>query len=220
VIVILNNISAAIFDLDGTLVDSMWVWEKIDIQYLQKRGLPLPDDLKDEIAHLSFEETSKYFKNRFNLNDSLEEIISEWNEMALHEYSTNVLLKPGALDFLDVLKKNNIKIALATSNSHLLLELALKNNGIFHYFDSITTTGEVSRGKDHPDVYLLAAKKLEVPPEECVVFEDILPAILGAKAAGMKVIGVKDSFSAHQEKEIIEYANLFINDFYDILDAS
>lgn len=219
-IIILNNVSAAIFDLDGTLVDSMWVWEKIDIEYLQKRGITLPEDLRDQIAHLSFEDTSKYFKDRFNLEDSIEEIKAEWNGMAIDEYANNVSLKPGVIKFLDILKKNNIKIALATSNSQLLLELTLRNNGIYHYFDSITTTNEVSKGKDHPDVYLLAAKKLDVSPEECVVFEDILPAVISAKAAGMKVIGVKDKFSSHQENEIIRYANLFINDFHDILDAS
>jgi HAD superfamily hydrolase (TIGR01509 family) len=220
VIIILKDICAAIFDLDGTLVDSMWVWEKIDIEYLKKRGIALPEDLRDDIAHLSFDDTSKYFKNRFNLEDSIEDIKSEWNDMAFTEYSENVTLKPGVIKFLDVLKKNNIKIALATSNTQLLLELTLKNNGIYHYFDSITTTGEVSKGKDHPDVYLLAAKKLDVPPEKCVVFEDILPAILSAKAAGMRVVGVKDKFASHQETQIAENATLFINDFYDILDAS
>jgi HAD superfamily hydrolase (TIGR01509 family) len=220
VVIILKDICAAIFDLDGTLVDSMWVWEKIDIEYLKKRGIDFPEDLRDDIAHLSFEDTSKYFKNRFNLEDSIEDIKAEWNDMAFTEYSKNVTLKPGVVKFLDLLKKNNIKIALATSNTQLLLELTLKNNGIYHYFDSITTTGEVSKGKDHPDVYLLAAKKMDVSPGKCVVFEDILPAVLSAKSAGMKVVGVKDTFSAHQETQIAENANLFINDFYDILDVS
>jgi HAD superfamily hydrolase (TIGR01509 family) len=217
---VFTNIKAAIFDLDGTLVDSMWVWEKIDIDYLQKRNIALPHDLRDHIAHLSFDETAKYFKRRFNLPDTLEEIKSEWNEMALKEYSCNIFLKPGVTEFLDLLRSKNIKIALATSNSQLLLELVLKNNGIYHYFDSITTTSEVSRGKDHPDIYLLAAKKLEVSPENCIVFEDILPAVKSAISAGMKVVGVKDTSACHQEHQIKASSNLFINDFNDLLEVS
>lgn len=216
----LSNIKAAIFDLDGTLIDSMWVWEKIDIDYLKIRGIDLPHDLRDHIAHLSFDETAKYFKNRFNLPDTLDEIKSEWNEMALHEYSSNIGLKPGVIKFLEKLKNKNIKIALATSNSQLLLELALKNNEIYHYFDSITTTSEVSRGKDHPDIYLLAAKKLNTKPENCLVFEDILPAVKSARSVGMKVVGVKDTAASHQEAEIIAFSSIFINNFFDLLDVS
>ena len=215
----LKDIKAAIFDMDGTLVDSMWVWHRIDVEYLEKRNISVPKDLKENIEHLSFMETAKYFKKRFNLEDTIEEIMDEWNHMAIKEYSSNVKLKSGAKEFLSLLKTNAVKIGLATSNCDMLLQVALKNNDILHYFDCITTTNEVSRGKNFPDVYLLCANKLNVDPKECVVFEDILPAVMGAKAAGMKVVGVHDIHSENQKEDIMNLADLFIFDYDELTKA-
>lgn len=215
----LTDVRAAIFDLDGTLVDSMWIWQKIDIDYLKIRNIDMPEDLRDAISHLSFQETAKYFKKRFNLEDSLEEIMNEWYDMALYEYENNVPLKAGAKLFLDKLKKLGIKIGLATSNSLPLLEIALKKNDIYDYFDAITITGEVKRGKSFPDVYLLAAEKLEVSPEQCIVFEDILPAMKGAKAAGMKVVGVYDELSNDSRDEIDSIVDKFITEYDELNEA-
>jgi HAD superfamily hydrolase (TIGR01509 family) len=215
----IKNIEAAIFDMDGTVVDSMWIWGKIDIDYLNKRGLTMPENLKEEIEHLSFEETSKYFKKRFNLPDSLEEIQSEWMNMAYHEYHTNIKLKPGVMEFLSLLKASGIKIGLATSNCDLLIKAGLNSTGIYDYFDSITTTDEVSRGKNYPDVYLLAAKKLGAAPEKCIVFEDILSAVKGAKASGMKVVGIYDAFSEYQKEEIIKHVDKYIVNYDELIEA-
>ena len=118
---------------------------------------------------------------------------------------------------LNKLKQNNIKIALATSNSFPLLEACLKNYGIYDYFDSITTTDEVSNGKNCPDVYLLAAKKLNVNPKNCIVFEDILPAIKGAKAADMTVIAVSDKHSLNDLDEIINHSDKYINSYFELI---
>ena len=100
----MNNIKAAIFDLDGTLGDSMGVWSKIDIDFLGKRNIPLPANLKDDITHLSFQQVAEYFKDRFKLTESTEDIMNEWHEMAYHEYSKNVKLKAGAKEYLEKLK--------------------------------------------------------------------------------------------------------------------
>lgn len=216
----LNNIKAAIFDLDGTLIDSMWIWGKIDADFLLKRGLEVPFDLKDNIEHLSFIDTAKYFKERFNLIDDVHAIMDEWNNMAFDEYANNIRLKSGAKEYLSLLKTMGIKVALATSNSIELLEAVLKNNDIYEYFDVITTTNEVSRGKNFPDIYLLSAEKLGVSPEECIVFEDILPAVMGAKAAGMKVVGVNDEYSEHQRENILSAADYFIYKYEDLTEAS
>lgn len=212
-----KDIKAAIFDLDGTLIDSMWIWEKIDTDYLINKGYTKPENLKDEIGHLSFEQTAIYFKNKFNISDTVEEIMKEWHSMAVAHYTKDVKLKPGAKDFLIKLKSMNIKIGLATSNSQELLKAALEANGIYELFDSITTTDEVSRGKNFPDVYLLSSEKLGVNPNECVVFEDILPAVQGAKAAGMKVIAVYDESSEQDKDKVISLANSYIESYLDIV---
>ncbi len=213
-----NNIKGAIFDMDGTIIDSMWVWSRIDRDYLKKRGTEVPEDLYDNIGHLSFNETAEYFKDRFNISDSVENIQEEWNRMAFDEYSKNVKLKPGVKKFLNILKAKNIKISVASSNSLTLIEAALKSNDVYNLFDSITTTDEVKRNKNFPDVYLLAAKKLGLAPYECVVFEDILPAIIGAKASGAKVIGVHDFYSKNQMKDIIEKADSYIFEYNELLE--
>ena len=213
----LENIKGAIFDLDGTLVDSMWVWKQIDLDYLKSKGYSLPENLNSEICHLSFTQTANYFKERFNLSDSIDDILNDWHKLAYNHYSKNIKLKDGVKEFLDKLKSKNIKIALATSNSHPLLEVCLKNNEIYDYFDSITTTDEVFNGKNCPDVYLLAAKKINVDPNECIVFEDILPAIKGAKAANMTVVAVQDEHSINDLEEILKTADKYINSYLELI---
>lgn len=214
-----KNFEAAIFDMDGTLVDSMWIWEKIDIEFLNDRNLEFPNDLRKSIEHLSFAECAHYFKKRFNLSEDIDTIMNIWNDMAFDHYKYDVKLKPGAKEYLSFLKSSGIKLALATSNSEKLLEVVLKRNQIFEYFDTIVTTSEVSRGKDFPDIYLLAAKKLNVYPENCIVFEDILPAVMGAKAAGMTVVGVQDDYSEKDKKLIMERADHYINGYSELSQA-
>ena len=213
----LTNVKGVIFDLDGTLVDSMWIWSQIDIEYLKIKGHSLPDDLRNEITHLSFYQTAIYFKNRFNIDDSIDDILNAWHKMAFDHYANNVKLKAGVKDFLIYLKSQKIKIALATSNSLPLLEVCLKNNNIYDYFDSITITDEVAKGKDCPDIYLLAAKKLNINPKNCLVFEDILSAIKSAKAANMKVIAVKDDECLDSKEKILKYADKYIESFLELL---
>lgn len=215
----LKNIEAAIFDMDGTLIDSMWVWDSIDTIYLKKRNLIIPSNLKSDIENLTFLDAAKYFKNKFDLPDSLDEIMNEWNNTAYHEYANNVNLKPFVKEYLLKLKSLNIKLGLATNNCTMLLETVLKKHGIYDLFNAITTTDEVTRGKDYPDIYLLTAKKLEIQPKNCIVFEDILPAVIGAKAAGMKVIGVHDSYAEPQKKAIIEKADRYIHGYKELTEA-
>jgi len=209
----MTDIKGVIFDLDGTIIDSMWVWDKIDFDFLNKRNISVPNNLKGEIEHFGFDETAHYFKRTFNLEESVDDIKKEWMDMAFKEYSESIKLKPGIKTFLDILKKTNIKIGLATSNCHYLLESVLKNNDIYHYFDAITITDEVLRGKSFPDVYLLSCSKLGLTPNQCVVFEDILPAIKGAKSAGMKVVAIQDQYCDYSKDDLLKYADEYISDY-------
>lgn len=213
----MKNIQAVIFDLDGTLVDSMHVWAQIDIDYLSTKGHAVPDNLVDEITHLSFQQTAEYFKTRFNIDDSVDEIMETWNNMAFNKYSTEVMLKDGAFEYLNKLKASGIKIGLATSNSLNLLTATLKNNKVLDLFDAITITDEVKKSKENPDIYLLAANKLGVSPKNCMVFEDILAAVKGAKLAGMKVTAIYDEHSKHQEETLKGICDNYIYNYIELL---
>lgn len=209
----LSNIKAIIFDMDGTLIDSMWVWRQVDIDYLKNKNIDLPEDLHKAIDGLSFTDTAIYFKNRFNIPDSIEEIKKEWTLMVKDYYKTVIKAKDGVKDFLQYLKSHEYKIGMATSNYMELIEPVLASNKIDEFFDVIVTTCEVPRDKSYPDVFLETAKRLNVAPEECLVFEDTLKAVQGAKLAGMKVVGIYDAHGTCTPEELKETADHLIDDF-------
>lgn len=213
----MKNFKGVIFDLDGTLIDSMHIWEQIDVEYLGALNISVPKNLKDDITHLSFKDTAIYFKERFNIEDSIESIMNKWHTMAHNHYSNTINLKPGVIEYLKYLKDNNIKIGLATSNSIPLIEAVLQQHNIQDYFHSITTTEEAKKSKDNPDIYLLACKKLNLSPSECIVFEDIPAAIIGAKKANIYTVAIYDKSSIHLKDELIALSDKYINDYYELL---
>lgn len=213
----LKDIDAVIFDLDGTLVDSMWMWKTIDIEYLNKYGLEFPKDLQGSIEGMSFTETAIFFKDKFNLKDSLDQIKSDWNKMAWDKYLYEVPLKEGVLEFLEYLKANNIPAGIATSNSRELVDLIIEKHNIGKYFASIRTSCEVNKGKPSPDIYLLVAMDLMVEPRKCLVFEDVIHGIMAGKNANMKVCSVYDEFSENVEQQKIRLSDYYIRSMKEIL---
>ena len=147
------------------------------------------------------------------LQETVEGIIEEWNNMAVEEYSNHVGLLPHALDYLLRLKEHGIKLAVATGLPEKLYIPCLKNNSILELFDALCSTDEVQRGKEYSDVFELAARKLGVAPEHCIVFDDVLPAIKSAKAARMLAGGIYDKYSADQRTEIERIADIYLLDF-------
>ncbi len=209
----LKNTKAVLFDLDGTLVDSMWIWKEIDIDYLGRRGLPMPDDLQKRIEGMSMKETAVYFKETFALPDSTEQMMEEWIRMAYLAYETRVFYKNGAEDFLRFLKRSGIKTGICTSNAQDLLQAVAGKLGMDRYIDCFLTANEVDRGKPFPDIYLEMAKRLCVEPRHCLVFEDILPGIQAGRAAGMNVCAVYDDYSANVTEEKKKAADYYIEDY-------
>ncbi len=204
---------AAIFDIDGTLIDSMGVWEKVDHDFLAKRNLAIPEGYVKEISAMSFKEAAQYTIDLFHLNEKVTDIVAEWNNMVHYEYSHNIFMKPYAREYLEYLKRAHIKLGTATSLPKLLYEPVLKNNGVYELFDAFSSTDEVERGKEFPDIFQLAAKKLRVPPSDCIAFDDILEAISAIKAAGIRAYGVYDHYSAHQKEAIQALADGYIDNF-------
>ncbi len=215
----LQNIEAVLFDLDGSLVDSMWIWRDIDIAYLGSFGIPLPEGLQEDIEGMSFSETAEYFKKRFQLPDSVEEIKETWNRMAWDKYTHQVPLKDGAGEFIHYCRNHGIRLGIASSNSRTLVEKVMEVHGLIHCFDGIVTACDVEKGKPAPDVYLEAARVCGVSPDKCLVFEDIVPGILAGKAAGMKVCAVWDAYSEYQNAEKRAASDYFIKDYREIMEG-
>lgn len=213
-----KNIKAVLFDLDGTLVDSMWMWEDIDLEFLGSRGIPLPSDLQQTIEGMSFTETAEYFKKRFELKESIEELKNIWNEMAIQKYRTQVPLKPGAKELLMYLKKQGIQMGIATSNSSELVQAVFEAHHLSTYITTVVTSCEVAHGKPAPDVYLQAARNLSTEPDACLVFEDVPMGILAGKRAGMRVCAVWDAACAGQDEEKKRLADAYIHSFEDLYD--
>ncbi len=213
----LKNIEAVIFDIDGTLIDSMWVWKRIDDLFLEKYHLEEPEGFHEGMEGKSYSETADYFLELFpSLPHTRQELEDEWTEMAFEIYTTQMELKKGAYEFIQNLKANGIKLGIATSNDRGLAEGTLRHCQILDLFDSIWTSGEAKAGKPDPAVYLCVANSLQVAPENCLVFEDVPMGILAGKNAGMKVCAVYDVDSAHQEEKKRALADYYIQDFEDI----
>ena len=206
-------IKGAIFDLDGTLLDSMNLWTKIDKDFLEKRGIAYSKDYSKAITHMEIKETAIYTINRYSLNESADDVIKEWQDMAAKEYKENIKLKEGAFEFLTYLKNKNFKLAVATSSSKVIFLPCLEKYKIDKLFDTIVTSSDVNVGKSSPDIYLYAAKLMGVKPNECLVFEDLPIALKSAKFAGFITIGVLDSFSQDNKEDVIALSNETISSF-------
>ena len=213
----LKNIEGAVFDLDGTLLDSSWVWEKVDEKFLGDRGFQVPDDYVDEISSLGAERAAVYTIERFGLNEDKDDIVREWIEMAKKEYATEVVCKPYAKEFLEELHKLNIKMAVATSSDRELFMKTLEREGILKYFQKIVTVDEVERGKGYPDIYEEAARRIKVNPHKCLVFEDILAGVTGASLGEFNVVAVFDEKSKHNWEKIKSISKYSINDYKELL---
>ncbi len=213
----LKDIDAVIFDMDGTLVDSMWVWVSIDKDYLKKYHLTEPENFHDDMEGMSYTEVARYYMKAFpDLNQTLEDIMAEWMDMAHSKYMNDVPLKPGVREFIETVRAQGRKVGIATSNTRELVEDTLNALGIRQLFDSIKTSCEAGAGKPAPDVYLMVSKEIEVPPERCLVFEDVPMGILAGKNAGMKVCAVEDSYSVLLKEKKRALADYYIQDYYDI----
>lgn len=215
---VVGMLEAVIFDLDGSMVDSMWMWKSIDMEYLGRFGITPPDDLQECIGGMSFSETALYFKDRFGLVDDVDTIKADWNRMAWDKYACEVPVKEGVLDVLKYCKAHGIRMGIATSNSRELVENVVKVHHLDHYFGCILTGCDVEKGKPAPDIYLAVADSLSVSPENCLVFEDIIEGIQAGKAAGMRVCAVYDQYSAYQDEDKRALADYYTYHFKELIE--
>lgn len=208
----------AIFDLDGTLLDSMDVWNEIDRIFLSRRGISVPEDYLQVVAPMGFRRAAEYTVERFGLPESVDALIEEWDALAIEAYQTRVRLKPGAREYLLQLKRQGVRLAVATASREAYFVPALKNNGIYDCFEAFTSLAEVERGKGYPDIYWRAAEKIGTAPADCVVFEDILAGVRGAKAGGFYTVAVYDRHADADRLELERTADWCIRDFFQLLE--
>ena len=210
----INAGKAAIFDLDGTLLDSMGVWDQVDLDFLGRRGIDVPDDYMVTVASMQFRQIAEYTIARFDLPDTPEQLMEEWDDMARVAYATVVEAKPHAVEYLHRLRATGAKLAVATSLPPSLREPAMSHVGIEHCFDAVVSVDDAGDvGKDSPDVYLLAARRLGVMPQNCTVFEDLLIGIRSAKSVGMRAWAMHDDSSDGDWPTICDLADGVLFDF-------
>lgn len=215
----LPKFKACIFDLDGTLLDSMWVWKKIDRIFLTKRGLTFSEEYCKALASMKIELAAEYTAAFFNLSETPEEIINEWITLAKEAFTLHIQPKPFALKLLRYLKNNDIPAAIATTSQEELYLPALERLGITDMFNAIIDSQTVNCGKDRPDIFLKAASVLNMKPYECIVFEDTPKAILCAKKAGFVTVGFLDSHTPEVHDEIKSLSHFTAYDFEEFFNA-
>lgn len=214
---LLSGMEAVIFDLDGTLVDSMWVWGAIDEADFKRHGHEVPETLQRDISGMSFTETAVYIKKTYPyFTEPVEELKAIWSQMAFKAYQEDVPLKPGAYEFLRYLHEKGIKTGVASSNHIDLVEAALTARGVRDYMNSVHTSCEVPHGKPEPDIYLLVAEDLQIPPSRCLIFEDIPEGILAGIHAGMRTCAVADEASEALWQEKCRLAGYGIQDYTEL----
>lgn len=212
------KIEGAIFDLDGTLLDSMFIWDTIGEDYLISRGIKPHENLNETFKSMSLLQAAEYYQSEYGLTDSTDEIMKGVNKMIEHFYIDEVLPKDGVKDFLEYLDKSNVKMCIATATDKHLVEAALKQNQMLGYFSKIFTCTSVGFGKDNPKIYLEALKHLKTDKEATLVFEDALYAVNTAKKAGFTVVGVYDKSEQRNEKAIREKSDVYIKAFTEMRD--
>ena len=206
------KIKCAIFDFDGTLFDSMYIWDNVADTYLRSLGKTPTSTLREDVRALSLYQSACYFKKEYDLSLSTNEIVTGVNQIIERYYLYEVLPKAGVVEFLEQLKNSGVTMCIATATDRYLIESALKRCKMEHYFDAIFTCGEVGHGKDEPVIFRKAMESFDADLVETLVFEDALHAVCTAKADEFTVIAVADD-SEMRQSEIYKLSDFYIESF-------
>lgn len=206
-----------IFDMDGTLIDSNGIWKDVDTAFLAKRGLPYTRAYYEGVAHTIFPLAAKFTKAFCHLPESEEAIMAEWMDMAGDLYGTSVPVKPGVRAYLEKLRDAGERMMVVTSAVPVHCRTALTHLGLMPYFERIVFAQELHREKKDPALWRLAAETAGVSPEDCTLYDDSVEACRGAKAAGMRAVGVYDPFFSATETEMRAVCSRYIRSFEELV---
>lgn len=205
-------IKGAIFDLDGTLLDSMWIWDTIGEDYLRTLGYEPKEDINALFKTFSLRQAAEYYKRNYDVPLTVEQLMDGVNKTVESYYFHTVALKPGVIDFLEQLHRHGVKMCIATATDRYQVEAAIGRLGIAHYFADILTCTEVGHGKDEPYIFRRALECLGTDIRTTIVVEDSLHALKTAKADGFLTAGIYDSHNSEQE-EIKVYSHIYLLDW-------
>ena len=212
------DFDVAIFDMDGTLIDSMTFWRLSAIEYLVARGIPVnSDDMANIFARRCKDIIGTAYARVGGNVEDLPPLMPDLMKYMERHYANDVILKKGAEEYLDKLKAEGKTLVLATATPLECGRIGLEHTGIAEKFDLITDTNEVGVGKGDPEFYYRLTNKLGVAPERCVMFEDALYSIRSAKTAGLMAVGVVEPTDVRNEDQIREMSDLLIKDFTELL---
>lgn len=206
-----------IFDMDGTLIDSNGIWRDVDIAFLQKRGLPYTKEYYEGVAHTIFPLAAVFTKEHCHLEESCEEIMAEWMEMAGDMYATAVAVKPGVREYLEQCRARGERMMVLTSSVPQHCHTALNHLGLMSYFERVVFAQDLGLEKKNPECFRKAARIAGIAPEECTMYDDSVAACRGAKAAGMQVVGVYDEFFDMTWDEMQQVCHKYIRGFEELL---
>lgn len=206
-------IRGAIFDIDGTLLDSMQIWATLGLRYLRTEGIIPEEGLPASLFSMTIEEAAEYFKETFGIDKSVKDIAEGMVSILRSFYENDVELKPGVRELLMRYKEAKIPMILATSGDRTLAEPALRRHGILDLFKGMLITDELGTSKREPRIYLEAAGILGTEPSETIVFEDMRHGLTSAKEAGFVTVAVYDEVSKKEWEWMQEAADYSVRDF-------
>jgi len=212
------ELKGAIFDLDGTVLDSMGVWNGFGERYLATLGIQAKPDLESIIHTLSIWEAAEYFQKEYQVEKPAEIIVAEINRMIEEAYFYHIQAKDGAKEFLQILHEKGVKMCVATATDRYQVEAVLKREGMLDWFERIFTCSEVGVGKQEPEIYLQALEYLNTPKEKTWIFEDMLYAVKTAVQAGFSVVAVQDMYSLKDEAELRVLSSKYITHYHELED--
>ena len=203
-------IRGAIFDMDGTLTESMHLWIEIGRRYLEGLGYKVSPEQNHEMTRMLLEPMALYMQDEFGLAKSQEQIIAEINKIVEPGYFEDVAVKPTVVESLEAMQERGIRMCVATATDRHLTEACLKRNGIDRFFSAIFTCGEEHCNKRTSQIYDKARAHLGTSPEETYIFEDTYVSILGAKQSGCRVVALEDRWSVKKRDLINETADVYV----------
>jgi HAD superfamily hydrolase (TIGR01509 family) len=204
------KLKGAIYDMDGTLLDSMEYWETAGIEYLKRNGIEVSKEVENNILNIGILEFSKICNDSYGMNVTYNEVLDDIHSIMEEKYTTVVELKTGAKEMLERFKQGGVKMCVATATEQKTAKMILKKLGILEYFEDVITTTMVGKNKNFPLIYEKALELLGTEKDETYVFEDALYAIKTAKKHDFKVVGIEDKYAALPTNEIAKLCDYFL----------